>query len=282
MFCMNMTLSILITPIIGLLSGMILLGNLLYWRGGDISLIRVILWILWIFVLFGGLGLVATKIEVLPYSFFSVTSGSLLFGLFYLVAAPITLGWWRRSSLADVLLVGFIFLFIGISGFSLVYGLLSASGVSVYYCLTGLLAFLVPAFLVKSYDYWMVIPKKKYKTWIYPVNEAVPQLHRIDPIKLVMNFTPVPSGKNGPFEGYEVEFPTNLSLSELFHYFISFHNKHREFRKKPIQYMDGEKPLEWVLFKYSDKNKKIYLDMEKSLLDNSVRSNEAIYAMSMN
>ena len=117
---------------------------------------------------------------------------------------------------------------------------------------------------------------------MYPIHEPIPKLQPIDPIKLMMNFTPVPSGSNGPFESYEVEFPTNRNLSELFHYFICFHNKHREYKKRPIQFLEGEVPLAWVLYKYTPQKKKQYLDMDKTLIENQVYANEHIYALSSN
>ena len=279
---MNPVFSNLLIPITGLICGLILIGCLLYLKGKEISIVRLVIWVFWVLLLFGILGFISAKIENLNWVFFTVTLGSLLYGILYLVVAPVTLSWWRRSVLTDIFFTAFIFLCFGISGFSLIYSTLSVSGAEVGYFLVGITAFLFPSLVIKSYDYWMLIPAKKYKTWVYPVHGDVPQLQPVDPIRLVMNFTPAPSGKNGSFEGYEVEFPSNISVGDLFHYFISFHNKHREYRKKPIQYLDGERPLEWVLFKYSGQNKKIYLDMDKTLIENSIGSNESIYALSSN
>ena len=90
-------------------------------------------------------------------------------------------------------------------------------------------------------------------------------------------------GKNTDFEGYEVEYPGNVDLGTLFHYFISFHNKHREYRKKPIQFLsDNQLPLEWMLYKYSPQKKKVLLDTEKTLFENQIGGNDIIYATSIN
>ena len=278
---MDLTFDKLLPVLAGLILGLLSLGYLFYQKAGEIAIGRIIIWIVWTWVLFALFGFFALKIEVLPYRFFMISMGSLLTGVLYLVLAPLTLNWWKRSDLTDVFLTNYLLLFFGISGFSAVYVSLSDSGISVYYLLSGLLAFLLPALVAKSYDYWMLIPAIKYKTWIFPIHAPIPKLQPIEPIKLMMNFTPSPSNRNVNFESYEVEFPTNEPLSNLFHYFISFHNKHREYRKKPIQYLNGEVPLEWVLYKYSPQKKKLYLDMDKTLIENQVTTNEHIYAASL-
>lgn len=279
---MKLTFDTLLPFVISLFLSFVLTGYLYYTKGNEISTGRLVIWILWILVLFGLIGLVASKIEALPYAYSTVAICSILFGILYLILAQATLNWWQRSRLEDVILLNLALLFFGLSGFSIVYLLLADTPGYTAYLMAALLAFLLPSVLIKSYDYWMQIPNKRYKSWSYPIYSEVPKLQPIEPIKLMMNFTPVPSGKNGPFESYEVEFPTNESLSDLFHYFISFHNKHREYRKKPIQYLNGDMPLEWVLYKYTPQKKKLYLDMDKTLIENQVTSNEHIYAASRN
>ena len=279
---MNVTLDTLFPFIISLVAGFAVTGYLYYVKSGQISPGRVVIWMVWIFVIFGLLGLLATKIQILPYTFTVVALCSTLLGVLYILLAQITLDWWQRSNPTDVFVFNLALLFLGLAGFSIVYMLLSGSGIYLNYLMVAIVSFLLPALLFKSHDYWMQIPRLRYKTWSYPIYSEIPRLQPIDPIKLMMNFTPVPSGKNGPFESYEVEFPTNESLSDLFHYFISFHNKHREYRKKPIQYLNGEMPLEWVLFKYSSQKKRLYLDMDKTLIENQIAPNEHIYAASSN
>jgi hypothetical protein len=277
---MNLTFFTLLPFVISVLMSFILTGYLYYTKGSEITSGRLVIWILWTTVLFGLLGFAGSRIDTLPYAFVSVTLGSALLGILYLMLAKATLDWWRRSRLEDVVLLNLTLFFFGLSGFSITYVLLTGANGYVTYLMVGLLGFLLPSLLVKSYDFYMQIPKLRYKTWSYPVYSEVPRLQPIDPIKLMMNFTPVPSEKQAQFESYEVEFPTNESLSDLFHYFISFHNKHREYKKKPIQYLNGEIPLQWVLYTYSLKKKKLYLDMEKTLIENQIGPNQHIYAAS--
>lgn len=277
---MNLTFDNLLPFGISLILSFALTAYLYYTKGKEISTVRLVIWILWIVVLFALLGLLGSKIEALPYAFSAIAICSALLGVLYLTLAKSTLDWWQRSRLEDVILLNLTLLFFGLSGFSIVYLLLSGNQEYTFPLMVAILAFLLPSVLIKSYDFWMQIPSKRYKSWAYPIYSEVPKLQPIDPIKLTMNFTPIPTGKNGPFESYEVEFPTNESLSDLFHYFISFHNKHREYRKKPIQYLNGDMPLEWVLYKYTHQKKKLYLDMDKTLIENQITPNEHIYAAS--
>lgn len=275
-----LTFDILLPTLISLILGMATLGGLIYLKRGTVSVVRVIIWIVWDLLLFAGLAFMAVKIDSLNVSFLLTTLGASLLGILYLLLAPLTLTGWQRARFGDISLIGLGLFFFGLSAFFLVYRMLSATQISVSYFMVALLAFWLPVLLLFSYDLWMRIPALKYKTWLFPAHLPVPRLHPVEPMKVTMNFTPLPTGKDGPFEGYEVEFPTDAMVGDLFHYFIAFHNKHREYSKKPIQYLNGKIPLEWVLYKSVTPRKKQYLDMDKTLLENQVLPHEHIYAYS--
>lgn len=270
--------------VLAFLCGIFFTATLFYKQKKDIAILRLVIWIVWIFLLFSLLGLVATKIISLTVNYFITLSGCLLLGIFYLIIAPITLSWWSRKTLKDILIGAIMFYFFGLSGFILIYNILSDQSTHFLYLLLGATpAFLLPAIALKSYDYWMLIPTLQYKTWTYPLHKPVPRLIPVDTIKVVMNFTPSPQKGNRLFEGYEVEYPGNVSLGELFHYFISFHNKHREYRKQPIEFITGNQiPLQWVLYKVSGSKKKVYLNTDKTLVENEIGMNDIIYAASSN
>ena len=270
--------------VLAFLCGLFFTAILFYKQNKVILISRLGIWIVWTFLLFSMLGLIAIKMSSLTVSYFVVLSGFFLLGCLYLVLAPVTLGWWSRKTLKDVLIGLIMFYFFGLSGFILIYNLLSEQYTYFLYLMLGATpAFLLPALAVTSYDYWMLIPQIQYKTWTYPLHKPVPRLIPVDTIKVVMNFTPSPEQGNKSFEGYEVEYPGNVSLGELFHYFISFHNKHREYRKKPIEFMTGNQiPLKWVLYKISPSKKKVYLNTDKTLLENAIEMNDIIYASSSN
>jgi Type VI secretion system, TssN len=79
-----------------------------------------------------------------------------------------------------------------------------------------------------------------------------------------------------------VELPEGQTLGTLFHYFINFHNtKRSNLSNAPIQFKSNKnKPYGWVFYKFTQSNKKEYLDANKTLTENRVLSNETIYAES--
>jgi len=280
---MKLTFYTFFPSLLAFLSGTFFISILFYINERRIEILRIAMWTFWTFLLFSILGLIAAKSESLISSFFYTLTGSLLLGVLYLILAPITLDWWRRDSLQDVLITSTALFFFGLSGFILIFNIQEAIYTHLLYLfLASTPAFFLPVFFLKSFDLWINIPAKKYLSWAYPLDKPIPKLVPVDTIKVVMNFTPVPA-KEKIFEGYEVEYPANVPLGELFHYFISFHNKHREYRKKPIQFVnDQQLPLEWNLYKYSSGKKKIYLNVEKTLTENEIGKDDIIYAASFN
>lgn len=272
----------LLPALLALLSGIAFTGILIYEKGSAVSILRWAIWLFWIFLLFAVFGFINSKTDSLITGFVTLFAGAFVMGLLYLILASHTLSWWRRELLFDIFIAGLSLYFVGLAGYILTYNLLENENQFQYLLLSGSPAFFLPAVIVASYDLWMKIPALKYRTWTYPVHEPVPRLVPVDTVRVMMNFTPVP-GKNADFEGYEVEYPGNVDLGTLFHYFISFHNKHREYRKKPIQFLsDNQLPLEWMLYKYSGQKKKVLLDTEKTLFENHVSENDIIYATSIN
>lgn len=278
---MHLTLSSILPALTAFGAGLVTICLLFYVGKKPKEIVRLVIWIFWTMLLFSVVAFASTRVEAFTVRFAILSCGSFLLGLLYLILAPLTLDWWKRTNLYDVFFLNLTLLCFGISGSLLIYQLTVAEEKTTL-LMQATFVFALPALALKAYDYWMLIPSKKYKSWIYPVHEPVPRLLPVDTIKVSMNFTPVPGSTQGPFEGYEVEYPSNVSLGDLFHYFISFHNKHREYRKKPIQFMtDDHQPLEWVMFKYTHGKKKIYLNTDKSLIENQVGPDEMIYAASL-
>ncbi|KAA0989265.1 TssN family type VI secretion system protein [Dyadobacter aurulentus] len=267
---------------LALLSGLAFTGILMYEKGSAMSILRWAIWLIWTFLLFAILGFVNSTTDSITSAFTILFVSSFVMGILYLVLAARTLPWWSSDLLVDVFIAGLSLYFAGIAGYIITYNLLEHENPFRYLLLSGSPAFILPALVSVSYKLWMKIPAFRYKTWTYPVSEPVPRLVPVETVRVMMHFTPVP-GKNEAFEGYEVEYPGNTSLGQLFHYFISFHNKHREYRKKPIQFLSNNQlPLEWMLFKYSPQKKRIILDTDKTLFENDVKGNDIIYAISTN
>lgn len=278
-------MTLLLNTLVLFVLGLILTGLLLYARAG-VSKVRLVIGIVWSLILFGLMGYLTTLIHALPMRFLSLMAMSLGLGIIYLHMAPNALPDWSRTSVLDLFLPGLVLMVFGISGFLICHFALSNSGAENSNNLTSLLAafpaFLLPASWVYSYSQWASIPPLRYTTWTYPLYRELPKLHPVDPIKINLNYTTQPSGLDGPFEGYEVEFPTNVPLGDLFHYFIAFHNRQAKNRRALIQYVQGDMPVEWILYRNAPPaGKRVHLDMVKTLPENGVKYGDTIYASSL-
>lgn len=277
----HFSISTIFPSAIALVAGLMLLWLIVHLKAVAPGFARLLIWVCWTSLLFAATAFLTTRVESLETRFQMLSAASFIMGILYLVLAPLTLDWWRRDVLADVFLLNAALLCFGIFGCLIIYHATTPVA-EIYPVLQGVVAFGWPSLALKAYDWWVIIPSKKYKSWTYPVHEPVPRLLPVDTIKVRMNFTPVPGPLNGFFEGYDVEFPVNVSLGDLFHYFISFHNKHREYRKNPIQFMtEDHRPLEWVIFKYTSGKKKVYLNTDQTLAENQIGQSETIYAASL-
>ncbi len=278
-------MTLLLNTLLPFILGLALAGLLLYIRAG-VSLVRLIIGAVWVMILFGIVGYLITKVDALPLRFLVLMSVAMAIGVLYLYLVPKALTGWTRSGVLDLFLPGLVLMVFGISGFLVSHYTLAhpdkESNVNIISLLAAFPAFLLPSFCVYSYDQWASIPTLRYPTWTYPLYRELPRLHPEEPIKIKMNYTLQPTGMDGPFEGYEVEFPTNVPLGDLFHYFIAFHNRQPKNRNAAIQYLHGETPVEWILYRYAlSGNRKVHLAMDKTLPENGIQNGDAIFACSL-
>ncbi|MCE7059244.1 TssN family type VI secretion system protein [Dyadobacter sp. CY343] len=243
--------------------------------------IRLALGILAFVLLFGGVGLVS--------AFSSLITGYIILGLFALILGSLSVGWGSRifpwfkpGSLQSGFLTTCIWAAWAIFGFAVVYGLRSEkAAVFLPVLMAGILPFLVPYLCWISYQYWLSIPQLRYRRWYYDGQRVLPLLEPINVIQVNIHFTKIPDEAEPNFEGYLVEFPGDVDLGTLYQYFIYSHNnRHRDYKKSPIAYIDKGRPLGWVMFKQGPGNERIYLDAGKSLRQNSVRDHDTILAQS--
>ncbi len=242
--------------------------------------VRTGIGLLWVTLALAATGYFVPRLPSLTLGVSLTVLIAVLLGCAYSFLAPMLLTTGSKHRTPTVILSAVCFYAWGVTGLSATYVTARYPTEQLLYWMGGAAAFLLPPFLVHSYTLWMNIPPLKYKSWLYPVQQAVPRLHPVAPIKLRMNFTPEPADEHVELEGYEVEFPTNVPLSELFHYFISFHNKHREYRKKPIQYLINDQPLSWLFYTRNTRNQKTYLDCDKTLPENGIHPGGEIFAIS--
>lgn len=261
------------------LSGTISLLIALRQGASEINVVRMAIGLLWTALLFAGVAYVRPHMANLMVAVAFITLATSALGTLFVWLAPRLIPGINRSDLSRILLFALAFYCLGMPGFCAVLYALSES--SFFFEIGATLGFPAAVLMIKSFDLWLAIPPLKYKSWVFPVGAEAPKLFPIDTIRLHMNFTPVPGEGAPEFEGYEVEFPTNVILADLFHYFVLFHNKHREYRKRPLQYMINDQPLSWLFYTLTPSGKKRYLDYEQTLPENGMANSDLIFAESI-
>lgn len=277
-FSPNLILVITIASVMGVVS----VGLLIFLKKEEIRFVRLGLWILYYFILFGFLGFIATKIQPFPTAFWVVEGLSLLMGISYLWLAPRTLSWWKIDEFAVVFLTAEAFICWGILGLSLVFGLISKqSSTFLQYLILGVLPFLLPLFFMKAYQAIITIPDKKYKRWIYPEHKVLSEIEPVEIVVITIKFTKIAEETESFEEKQDVSLPRRLALGHLFHYFINFYNNNDgENLGKKIHYKNNGQFFEWEFYRINSLNQRVYLDHQKSLLDNGINSKDVIYAVS--
>ena len=262
--------------------GIVSVGLLIFLKKEEIRFVRLLLWIMYYFILFGFLGFIATKVQPFPTAFWVVEGLSLLMGISYLWLAPRTLNWWNTNEFAIVFLTAEAFICWGILGLSLVFGLINKqSSYFLPYLILGVLPFLLPLFLMKAYQTIMSIPDKKYKRWRYSENKILSEIEPVEIVIVTLKFTKIAEETEFFEEKNDVSLPRRLPLGHLFHYFINFYNNNDGTNQgKKIHYKNNGQFFEWEFYRINTLKQREYLDHEKSLFDNGVNAKDIIYAVS--
>ena len=271
--------NILILVIYSILT-FVFIGVTWYLKKAEISTVRLFLGIMGNTLLFGGLGLILSKNTSLPLIFWIVTLAAFLEGLVLVWKGQQVFQWYHKEDGLIESATTLIWIFVGSLSFITVFGVISSNPNQFATNSTaGIISMLIPIILNKSYQYALSIPRLKYRRWYYNPTAFLPVLEPINVIKINIQFTKIPNESVPNFEGYWVELPSDILLGTLFHYFIYSHNnRHRDYKRNPIPYTQGDLPIGWVLYKKNTAGQSVYLDMELSLKQNKIIESDTIYA----
>ena len=272
----------LIYPLISaLLLALLATGILLYMAMTRLRAVRLGIGMLGGFVIFGSLGLILAQTDSLVVSFAVLSLVS--FGIGVALAAYGSLVFNGAESgepwvnlLTGVFLAAWSWL-----GFTLVGGLLAPARLGWFPSLSvALLGVLIPTLFKFARHYWLEIPQVRYRRWYFDSTAPLPVLEPIDVVRVAVRFTKKPDASPPEFEGYTVGFPGQVPLGELFRYFIDSHNnRHRDYRRNPIQYVSNGRPLGWLLYQQVGESRQ-YLDTDKTLIENGISDQQTIFAES--
>lgn len=255
---------------------------LFYLESSKIAIVRLFLGVLAILLLFGTMGLLLSKMHSLPIAFFLLSAISLFAGIIYNGWGDKFFPWYDRNLFIPGFVTNIVWASWATFGFTLIYDMVSAKPFLYSpYLIVGILPIMIPFVIIKAYDYWMNIPALQYRKWYYESTLTLPVLEPINVMKINIQFTKNPDELEPNFEGYWVELPSEMELGVLFHYFIFSHNnRHREYKKEPIQVAIDGKPLGWLLYKHQSSNQRVYFDTALSLNQNNILNNETIFVQS--
>jgi len=140
-----------------------------------------------------------------------------------------------------------VVLMIGLVSFVLVLNLFKADYTFTY--LGAAIWHLVPVFLVKTYEFSMLIPLPVYKKWMYPVGKYINDPKDEELVNpQVISFEFHKSERTEELTNFRLKAPEKMEFGKLFYFFINDYNlRHPE---SVIEYVDDKnKPHGWIFYK---------------------------------
>ncbi len=131
---------------------------------------------------------------------------------------------------------------------------------------TTLLVFIVPYFILRTYDYISMIPNRMFVAWPYP--DGLPKkldLRKSNIIYIKVNLNSSCDPKRAKEINQRTRLPFNTRVGDFFHHFVTDYNKEGEYR--PIECLNTDmegNSIGWVFYVYrTSGSRKTLLDPYK-------------------
>lgn len=185
-----------------------------------------------------------------------------------------TLALWLTASLC--FLIGFrIMHSISLGQLAGLWRLLSLPAVQ-WWNLTAWTFLLLPDLLELAFCFWLNIPGRTWKTWIFlPTRELPPKEGQR---WIAFSFSTKRKEQKSVYLRATNHYPAQWELGQCFQYFLSWYN--HQFPKDPIRYIaddDYERSYRWIFYTKGFFGKRM-LDPELSLLENQIVENTIVTA----
>jgi hypothetical protein len=167
---------------------------------------------------------------------------------------------------------------LGMIGFTLLFNHFQPSGIAIYYSLS-IVTFVVPQFLVISFEAYANIPQEIYKVWYFPDEEKEIDFDKIDTTKIYMLEMEFSKSINDTrLVNSKAKAPLGMLFGDWFMSFIQNYN--HKFDMEPIQYMDGSNmPHGWIFYvKPSFFAAPKYIDPDLTITENKINESKVIIA----
>ena len=143
--------------------------------------------------------------------------------------------------------------------------------------LSAVIWYLIPIFLVKTYEFSMFIPLPVYKRWLYPVGKYMNDPKDEELVNpQVISFEFHKDEKTEELTNFRLKAPEKMEFGKLFYFFINDYNlRHPE---STIVYVDGtNKPHSWIFYKrprwYLPMK---YIDYAKTVESNGISEDDVV------
>jgi|JI10StandDraft_1071094.scaffolds.fasta_scaffold97348_3 hypothetical protein len=144
---------------------------------------------------------------------------------------------------------------------------------------TGFIPFLIPYFVLKSFDFNWSIPQNQYKLWYHPLTDDIPdpmQYDLADHMKVIA--IELDPNEKTVTKNIKVKAPERM---ELGHYFMSFIEQYNlRNPEEPIELRDSDGMAQgWIFYLKTKwyKSAKVF-DADMTFNDNTIRENDTIVA----
>lgn len=201
----------------------------------------------------------------------------LLWGSIHTAVYPRYFDWAEQNIFLQNLGFTMFVWLISIIPFFLIFNAVNANGYTLLILGTSIF-FVIPLFVVRTFDKALELPRAMYKQWFYPVNERadIPDGEFKDPfvISLIMRKKNLSEEETH----YRVKAPANLNVGKFFYYFLE--NNNYKNNGSEIECVDKfGRSFGWMFYhkpKWYLLNSKRYVDPDKTAFENRIRENSVI------
>lgn len=239
---------------------------------------KLFLYLFLSFLCFGITGLAAfSSVAAEPLKLFVLLQVSfLILGVIHLLVMYGSFEWPQQESFWPEFIFSALVCTVGMIAFVLVFRYLGRNEFSSLMAASGMV-FMIPFFVLKTFDYAVAIPQKNLKKWYYPIGTKLPEPTPKDlQHPFVIGFEMQKKENDRNITVFRAKAPSSMAMGELFYHFLNDYNE-----KKPEQLIDFTdrkgSPYGWTFyFKPRWYSFIKYIDPERTVADNKIREDSVI------
>lgn len=180
----------------------------------------------------------------------------------------------RTSSLLFVLINALV----GMIGFALVFHYCNPDGMAPYFAMS-VIPFVLPQFLIASFQSYREIPHEIYKVWYFPLGADEIDFDKIDTSTIYMLELEYSKSIADPrLTNTKLRAPLGMKFGDWFRSFVENYNY--KFDSDPIHYLNPDRtPHGWIFYvKPGFLGGAKYIDPDKTISENKLSEKKAIIA----